>query len=109
MNWIPLNNDAQLDEIKSNSGYSLIFKHSTRCSISSMAKRNFELNADDLQSGIQCYFLDLLNFRSLSSQIAEMFDIAHQSPQLLLIKDGNCILEQSHSDISVQEVNEAIN
>jgi bacillithiol system protein YtxJ len=109
MKWIPLNLDAQLGEIKSSKGYSLLFKHSTRCSISSMAKRNFELNWDDLPSDTQCYFLDLLNFRSISSQIAADFGIAHQSPQLLLIKDGECILEQSHSDISVEEVNEVIN
>ena len=108
MKWIPLKIEAQLDEIKSNEGYSLILKHSTRCSISAMAKRNFELSWDELPSDARCYFLDLLNFRSLSSKIAEDFKIAHQSPQLLLIKDGECILELSHSDISVDEVNEVI-
>lgn len=108
MNWTPLEIASQLEEIKSNTGYSLIFKHSTRCSISSMAKRNFELNGDDLPVGTQPYFLDLLKFRSLSSQIEQDFGIAHQSPQLLLIKNGECILEQSHGDISVEEVNEVI-
>ena len=108
MKWIHLKLEAQLDEIKSNKGYSLIFKHSTRCSISSMAKRNFELSWEELPSDTQCYFLDLLNFRSLSKKITEDFKIAHQSPQLLLIEDGACILELSHSDISVEEVNEVI-
>lgn len=108
MKWIPLKLDAQLGEIKSNKGYSLLFKHSTRCSISAMAKRTFELSWDELPANIPSYFLDLLNFRSISSQIAEDFGIDHQSPQLLLIKDGECILEQSHSDISVDEVNEVI-
>jgi bacillithiol system protein YtxJ len=108
MNWILLDSELQLAEIKNNTHYSIIFKHSTRCSISSMAKRKFELDWDDLPPDTKFYFLDLLCFRHLSNQIATDFKIYHQSPQLLLIKAGNCILEQSHGDISVDEVNEVI-
>lgn len=108
MNWIPLNYDTQLAEIKANSGYSIVFKHSTRCSISTMAKKKFELDWDDLPTNTQLYFLDLLNFRTLSANIAEFFAVHHQSPQLLLIKNGECVLDQSHGDISVEEVNEVI-
>jgi len=108
MTWIQLVNDEQLIEIKNNSSYSIIFKHSTRCSISTMAKKKFELDWDVLPKDIIFYFLDLITYRLTSNNIAEEYDIQHQSPQLLLIKAGECILEQSHGDISVDEINEIL-
>ena len=108
MTWLNLTSLDQLDEIKSADGYSLIFKHSTRCSISMMAKRNFEFNWDVIPEGTKLYFLDLISYREISNTIAEVFTVAHQSPQILLIKNGECILEASHSDISADEVAEVI-
>jgi len=106
MNWITLNNIAQLEEIRSAEGYSLIFKHSTRCSISLMAKKKFEFEWDSLPGETPVYFLDLLNHRDISNAIAEIFKVHHESPQLLLIKDGECIFEASHSEISAEEAAE---
>ncbi len=108
MNWIPFTTDKQLAEINANVGYSIVFKHSTRCSISTMAKKKFELDWDVLPADTQFYFLDLLNFRSLSANIADKFNVQHQSPQVLLILNGQCVLEQSHGDISVDEVMEVM-
>lgn len=108
MNWVNLTSAEQLEEIKKANGYSLIFKHSTRCSISLMAKKNFEFDWDVIPSDTKLYFLDLISFRDISNQIAEVFQVAHQSPQILLIKAGECILEASHSDISAEEVAEVI-
>ncbi|HEY0772163.1 MAG TPA: bacillithiol system redox-active protein YtxJ, partial [Sphingobacteriaceae bacterium] len=103
MNWTILNKTEQLQEIKATAGHCILFKHSTRCSISLMAKRRVEQDWDDLPEDTTVYFLDLLNYRNLSHEIAELFDVHHESPQLLLIKDGECILNQSHGDISVEE------
>ncbi len=103
MNWISLTSADQLNEIKNREGYSLIFKHSTRCSISMMAKRRFELDWEDLPEDMPLYFLDLISYRELSAQVAQLFDVHHESPQLLLIKDGECLLDQSHGAISVEE------
>lgn len=108
MAWINLTSLQQLDEIKSSDGYSLIFKHSTRCSISLMAKRSFEADWEVIPVDTKLYFLDLISFREISNQIAENFQVAHQSPQILLIKDGDCVLEASHSDISADEVAEVM-
>ncbi len=108
MNWITLNTRKQLEDIKVTAGYSVIFKHSSRCSISMMAKRRFEQDWDALPEDTAIYFLDLLNYRELSAHIADLFHVRHESPQLLLIKDGECVLHQSHSDICVDEVNEAL-
>ena len=108
MRWIQLETAEQIKQIQQNPGYSVIFKHSTRCSISMMAKRKFELDWTDLPEDISLYFLDLIKYRELSSQIAHDFHVHHESPQLLLIKDGECILDQSHSDISVEEALESL-
>jgi len=93
----------QLNGIKQQQGYSIIFKHSTRCSISLMAKRRFEMDGESLPDNVPVYFLDLIKHRDISNQIADDFQVYHQSPQLLLIKDGECILDQSHSGISLEE------
>jgi bacillithiol system protein YtxJ len=103
MNWTSLESANQIDAIKQQVGYSLIFKHSTRCSISMMAKRRFELDWDKLPADMPLYFLDLIKYRDLSSQIAQDFQVYHESPQLLLIRDGECVLDQSHGGISVDE------
>ncbi len=103
MNWTQLNSTDQLNAIKNQPGYSLIFKHSTRCSISMMAKRRFELDWDELPENMPLYFLDLIQHRDISNQIAQLFHVHHESPQLLLIKDGECVLDQSHGGISVEE------
>jgi bacillithiol system protein YtxJ len=103
MNWILLESAEQLNGIKQQQGYSFIFKHSTRCSISLMAKRRFEMDKDHLPDNVPLYFLDLIKYRDISNQIVEDFQVHHQSPQLLLIKDGECILDQSHGGISIEE------
>lgn len=108
MQWTSLTDTAQLDEIKKQSGFSVIFKHSTRCSVSLMAKRGFESDWDVIPENTALYFLDLIAHRDISAQIAELFQVHHESPQVLLIKDGECILDASHSDISADEIAESI-
>lgn len=108
MQWKNITNLSQVSEIQKQSGYSLIFKHSTRCSVSMMAKRRFEMDWDVIPNDTSLYFLDLISYRDVSAQIAETFQVHHQSPQILLIKDGNCVLDASHSDISAEEVAEVI-
>lgn len=103
MNWTMLESAEQLKDIKLHTGYSLIFKHSTRCSISLMAKKRLELDGDKLPADMPVYFLDLIRYRDISNQIASDFQVYHESPQLLLIKDGECILDLSHSEVSIDE------
>ena len=100
INWIPLTDLGQLNEIMELSYQQpvVIFKHSTRCSISRMALKQFE-NEFDLEGSVTPYFLDLLNYRDISNEIATRFEVYHQSPQLLLIKEGQSVYDASHSDI----------
>lgn len=104
IDWIILNDEAQLSSIASGEGDSLIFKHSTRCPVSMMAKRNFESEADALPKGVPVYFLDLIRYRTVSAGVAEVFQITHESPQLLLIRNGQCIFTSSHAEINAPDV-----
>jgi bacillithiol system protein YtxJ len=105
INWIELTDLGQLNEIMDLSHQQpvIIFKHSTRCSISRMALKQFE-NEFDLEGSVTPYFLDLINHRDISNEIATRFDVYHQSPQLLLIKEGKSIYDASHSDIDAVEL-----
>lgn len=105
INWIPLTNLGQLNEIMILSEVNpvLIFKHSTRCSVSRMALKQFE-NEFDLADTVDAYFLDLLEYRNISNEIANRFQVQHQSPQLILIKDGKAIYDVSHSAIDAVEL-----
>ena len=104
MNWIPLLNEQQLEEIKKNSGSrpQVIFKHSIRCSVSSMARSRLDRN--EFPKGIDFYFLDIVNHRSISNKIAADFHVRHESPQVLLIKEGECVYDESHSGIDMDEI-----
>lgn len=104
MNWIPLTTIEQLDQIATASltKPQVIFKHSTTCSISKMALSRFE--REEAPNFIDFYYLDLLNFRNISSAIAEKFHVHHESPQILLIKNGECTYDESHYGIMMDEL-----
>lgn len=109
VNWIPLQLMGQLDELTAHSNEKpvLIFKHSTRCSISRFALKQFE-NEFELHDSIDAYFLDLITYREISNAIATRFGVQHQSPQLLLIKNGKAIYNASHSDIDAGELKKIV-
>lgn len=106
MNWINLVDEAGLTEIKSKSQEKpqVIFKHSTRCSISSMAKSRLERASP--ADNVDFNFLDLIKHRNLSQKIAQDFSVDHESPQILLIKKGACVYDESHTGISMDEIAE---
>ena len=108
MNWKEFTSEEGLVEItkRSTEKPQVIFKHSTRCSISSMAKNRLE-RADEPQ-GIDFNYLDLIAHRNISVKIADTFDVKHESPQILIIKDGICIYDESHSAINMDEIVEAV-
>lgn len=108
MKWKELLNAGQLDDIiiLSHQQPQVIFKHSTRCSISSTAWNRLK-NAEKLE-GAGFYYLDLLSNRPLSGQIAVSLDVEHESPQVLLIKNGKCVYDESHLGITPDELQEQI-
>lgn len=104
MNWITLNEQSQLASIKEASFKKpqVIFKHSTTCSISKMAFSRFE--RAEAPESIDFHYLDLLNYRSVSTAVAEFFQVHHESPQVLVIKNGECIFDESHYGIMMDEL-----
>jgi bacillithiol system protein YtxJ len=104
MNWIPLQMEAQLEEIRERSAQrpQVIFKHSTRCSTSALVKSRLDRTA--LSPDIDFYYLDLLKYRPVSNKVAEIFGVQHESPQILVIRDGKCVFEESHLGITMDAI-----
>ena len=106
--WISLNNIDDLSLIieQSKKRPQAIFKHSTRCSISSMAKGRLERSGKS--DNFDLHYLDLIKHRDISNAVAEQFDVQHESPQIIVIKDGKCVYDESHSGISMEELEEQV-
>jgi bacillithiol system protein YtxJ len=111
MEWNKLNSVDQLADIQKQSrdNFVIIFKHSTTCSISRTALDRFQRNWNAAEmKQVRLYFLDLLSYRDVSNQVARFFDVEHQSPQLIVIRNGQSIYDRSHFDIDFKSVKEML-
>jgi bacillithiol system protein YtxJ len=110
LDWIEINSMDELDQAieKSPEKPAVFFKHSTRCSISSMALNRFENDWKEDADGI-LYFIDLIKNRDISNMLSEKADVYHQSPQVIVLKDKKAIYDASHSAISATEIIEKLN
>ncbi len=111
MNWKKLNSQQILEDIKKASFDQpvLLFKHSTRCSVSSMALNRLERAWKDAEmASVEPYYLDLIANRDISNKIAADFGVEHQSPQVLLIQNGECVFDASHMNISYNAIVKAV-
>jgi bacillithiol system protein YtxJ len=106
--WKELTSEQQLDEIMkdSNTKPVAIFKHSTRCGISTRAKFVLEEDWDYKEEELDFYYLDLIQHRNVSNKIAEVTGVQHQSPQVILIKNGDPVYEETHHAINAKELRE---
>ncbi len=108
--WHVLNDMSQLDEVdeKSKDGLVVLFKHSVTCGISAGAKHRIESEWENLDTPISFYYLDLLAYRPISNAIADRYQVIHQSPQIIVIKDGVAVYDTSHHKISMSDLNDAL-
>ena len=108
MNWSVLTTEEQLNDLVVKSTYrpQLIFKHSTRCSISQVVKTRLERS--EVPAHIDFHYLDLLSNRSLSNKISEDMNVDHESPQVLLIQNGSCVFNESHLVIRMEDLLEKL-
>lgn len=106
MHWIHLTEEDQLQNIiiRSQEKPQVIFKYSNCCFLSEAIFRRLQKNCCPEQ--IDFYFLDLVTYQNISDKISTAFHVRHESPQILLIKDGECIFDESHSEISLEEIME---
>ncbi len=111
MNWLEIKEVTEIEKIKELSVTQpvLIFKHSTRCSISSAALGRLERNwKEEDTSALKPYYLDLISYRPASLKVQDTFFVEHESPQVLIIKNGRCIYNASHMDINYKEIIDSI-
>jgi bacillithiol system protein YtxJ len=108
MIWKSLQDRSQLDDIVNRSveRKQVLFKHSTRCTISVMALNRLERTA--APDGADFYLLDLLNHRDISNEIAERFSVIHASPQVLIIQEGQCVYDESHNAINMDDIADVV-
>jgi bacillithiol system protein YtxJ len=108
LEWFQIASVADLDAAIEYSQHQpiLLFKHSTRCSISSSALDRLQRNWKGLEVNVKAFYLDLLSHRDISSDIAAKLQVEHQSPQMIIVKDGKAIFNASHMDISFDDVNQ---
>lgn len=99
---ITIQSKTDLEELIENSFIrpQLIFKHSTRCSISRYVLSDFIAHFTFSSDELEVHYLDLLNYREISNQIANQLEVIHQSPQILLIKNGRAVVYASHEGIT---------
>jgi len=107
--WKQLTDLGELNTIinESNDKTVVIFKHSTRCAISRMVLKQFE-NEFSAHEVITPYFLDLLSYRAISNEIATRYGVVHQSPQMIIIKEGVAVYHASHESIAASDLNNYI-
>ena len=113
MNWLKIETlsdfNNMVDASNEENYYGVaVFKHSTRCPVSMMAKLKMLTTWDIDKNKLPLYYLDLIKYREISNQIAADFDVQHESPQLLVIKNNKCVYHASHGSISVSEVKEVL-
>lgn len=110
INWTELTSIAELEEAiaLSQEKTIMLFKHSTRCSISSMALNRVEGDWNFSEEEIKPYYLDLIAHRDVSNAIAEKLDVFHASPQLIVVKSGKSVLDASHNSINTRIVGEVL-
>ena len=110
IDWKLLKDVNQLDSIEKESFEIpvVIFKHSVSCGLSSMARFQLERDWDFPNGHLSFYYLDLINYRAISNEIADRFGVIHQSPQLIILKDGKAVYNTSHHKISVQDLKQAL-
>ena len=111
LDWIDIETMGQLDSAVSRS-FSipvLIYKHSTRCGLRNIVRSRLEKSWENAPIDVECYFVDLIANRPISDAIENLFMVPHQSPQVLLLIDGNCVFHSSHMGVNYQAIKHAVN
>lgn len=110
LKWIQLTTEEQLKAAIESSSEKpiLLFKHSTRCSISSMAFSGFQSRWSGDEADIDIYYLDLIQYRNVSNKIAELTNVVHQSPQVIVLKNNEVVYTATHTSISADQALKSI-
>lgn len=108
MTWKTVTTEADVQDLLNTDQYSLIYKHSPRCMTSLMAFRNMK-SGSEADYSIPFHIVDVIQDRAVSGLIAETFAVKHESPQVLIVKNGECVFNISHEDIVLRDIVKKIN
>ncbi|MEH7298953.1 bacillithiol system redox-active protein YtxJ [Neobacillus drentensis] len=89
----------QFDEIVKKESRFYLLKHSLTCPISHAAYKEYEKYANENQN-MPTYFIAVQDSRPLSNEVAERFQIKHESPQAILFSNGEATWNASHWKIT---------
>lgn len=104
MKWIAINSEEEVEQIYKSPDYAIIYKHSPRCMTSLMAYRQLKSEVSAVSDvDIPLYIVDVISNRRESQAIASNFQVQHQSPQILVVKNGECLYDASHERVSLQD------
>jgi len=103
MTWKTVTSEADVQELFNAGEYSLIYKHSPRCMTSLMAYRNMK-SGSEADYSIPFHIVDVIQNREISGLIAKTFSVKHESPQVLIVKDGECVFNISHESIVLADI-----
>lgn len=104
--WKHLETAGELSAVleASNTKPQLIFKHSIRCGISAQVWDTLARSTDQLNTAADLHFLDLINYRGISNQVAAELNVPHQSPQVILVHNGKATYDSSHFSIRPEKI-----
>lgn len=108
--WLKMESEVDLKNALEKSKHKpvVIFKHSTRCGISSSAKRRLAKDFNLIKDDVSFYYLDLIQYRNLSNQIAHDLKVRHESPQVILVSDSKTTFHGSHEGVSIETIQSAL-
>lgn len=105
--WSEIQTEEAIDQLIAESSLTpvLIYKHSTRCSLSHMVKDKLDKDLEKIiESGVAVYYLDLIRFRNVSNYVENKLGVRHESPQVILLKDGKVVSHDSHTRINANQI-----
>lgn len=110
MNWITITNEDQVQAIFESEDYAIIYKHSPRCMTSLMAYRQLKSEVTGaVGNDTPLYIVDVISNRRESQAVAHIFQVEHESPQILVVKNGQSIYDTSHQNVSLHNALKHIN
>jgi len=110
MNWITITDENQIQGIFESEDYAIIYKHSPRCMTSLMAYRQLKSEVSGAADNeTPLYIVDVISNRRESQAIAQIFNVVHQSPQILVVKNGQSVYDTSHENVSLRGALQHVN
>jgi bacillithiol system protein YtxJ len=80
----------------------IVFKHSIACPVSARAYREME----KVQTEVN--ILVVQSAREVSRELANLTGVRHETPQVIVLRDGKAVWNASHFDVRAIAVTEAI-